>query len=242
MLSHDCAISISCSDTSVNEIEFSVVKVADHMEQEVRSVCSQLYQLLGEDQGVCKKIESIEFSDNAFHIQTRGDFTTEDRYSVCEYLCEKMKEQEERQLEKLHLIHAALCSQSPNSPFDRKNCDASTNDHAAVQSNLRGMTKQYFSDEGLERTYLEKHKIPVLPLIEEITHEEERRVRNSIRLFMKAYSKQKFTGRSIARIFHGIQSPCYPAIVWGHKNQYWRLYNAVNFNTLCEIATEICGQ
>lgn len=213
------------------------MKVADFMEKEVHSVCSKLHQLQKD-----KIIESIEFSDKAFRIQIRGDFTAEDQYSACDYLCSEMKEQEERQLEKLHLIHAALSSESPNSPFDGV---ASMNVQAAVRPNLRGLIKQYFSNEGLDRAYLEKHKIPVLPLTEEITPEEEERVKGLIQSIREDYKKDEFTGRSIARIFHGIESPHYPAKLWYDKT-YWRLCidhdKYVDFNTLCEIATKICGQ
>ena len=226
-------------DTTVDELEFSLVKVADFMEEEVHSVCSQLHQLHKD-----KTIESIEFSAKAFRIQIRGDVTAKDRYSACDYLCKKMKEQEERQLEKLHLIHAALslAIESPSSPFDGV---ASMNNQAAERPNLRSMTEQYFSNECLDRAYLEKHKIPVLPLTEKITPEDKERVKGLIHSIRRENKKEEFTGRSIARIFHGIQSPRYPAIVWYNKT-YWRLCIDhdvyVDFNTLCEIAANICGQ
>jgi ATP-dependent DNA helicase Q4 len=216
-------------------MKFSMVKVADSLGMELLSVRSQLCHLLDDDQGAygAKNTASVDFSDRAIHIQTHRNFTTEDRDSVCKYLCEKMKEQEEKQLKKLHLMHAALSLESQS-----KGSDA----HAAIQPSLKAMTEKYFSNEGLERSYLEKYKIPVLPLIEEVTPEQKNRVKNSVRSFIQANRKEKFTGRSIARIFHGIQSPCYPARTWGHKSMYWRSYIAVNFDTLCEIATEICGQ
>ena len=216
-------------------MKFSMVKVADTLGVELLSVHSQLCRLLNDDQSAYGAT-SVKFSDPAIHIQTHRNFTIEDRDSICKYLCEKMKKQEERQIEKLHLIHAALRSESlKGSPIGK-----SFGAHAAISPDLKTMTEQYFSNEGLERSYLEKYKIPVLPLIEEVTPEQKTRVTNSVRSFMRAHSKEKFTGRSIARIFHGIQSPRYPAISWGYKNKYWRLHIAVDFNTVYEIATKIC--
>ena len=223
-------------------MKFSVVKVADSMRQELRDVFSQLSHLMDNNQGAHgdKNTVSVDFSDPAFHIQTSGKFTTKDHDNICKFLCEKMKEQEEMQLEKSNLIHAALCSESPSSPFDR---DAMMNDnHVQIKPDLRAMTEQYFSSEGLDRAYLDKHNIPVLPLVKEITPEEEEKVRKAVHSFINAHPKKKFTGKSVARIFHGIQGPCFPAKVWGHENTYWRKYITLNFNALCDIATEICKQ
>jgi ATP-dependent DNA helicase Q4 len=42
---------------------------------------------------------------------------------------------------------------------------------------------------------------------------------------------QVTSGRVIARIFHGISSPQYPAIDWS-RNYMWRRYAGVDFNVI----------
>lgn len=45
----------------------------------------------------------------------------------------------------------------------------------------------------------------------------------------------KFTARSIARIFHGVESPNFPAYVWG-RSPFWRKNIKSDFNGICKIA------
>jgi len=59
-----------------------------------------------------------------------------------------------------------------------------------------------------------------------------------IRGFYNMYCQEHLiTGRSIARIFHGIASPCFPAKTWGRVRRYWRSHLDVDFNALMKIAT-----
>jgi ATP-dependent DNA helicase Q4 len=52
-----------------------------------------------------------------------------------------------------------------------------------------------------------------------------------IRQIIVMYPQNNFTGRALARIFHGISSPCYPAVIWG-RCKYWRAHMNVNFKRL----------
>jgi ATP-dependent DNA helicase Q4 len=56
-----------------------------------------------------------------------------------------------------------------------------------------------------------------------------------IRNLILTYKDTCFTGRSIARIFHGIQSPNYSAIKWS-KCRFWRSHITDDFNAICELA------
>lgn len=49
---------------------------------------------------------------------------------------------------------------------------------------------------------------------------------------------QTFTARSIARILHGIASPCYPAEVWGKARQHWRAQLHQDFNLLVRMGAQ----
>lgn len=58
-----------------------------------------------------------------------------------------------------------------------------------------------------------------------------------VRSLVLSYKDNSFTGRAVARIFHGIQSPNYPAISWS-KCRFWRAHITSDFNAICQIATK----
>ena len=66
----------------------------------------------------------------------------------------------------------------------------------------------------------------------------ENRVRSDVRQFVCMHTDRSFSGRAVARIFHGISSPCYPAQVWGRDRRFWRGHLNFDFNRLLQIATE----
>lgn len=49
------------------------------------------------------------------------------------------------------------------------------------------------------------------------------------------YPENNFTGRSLARIFHGVSSPVYPAAIWG-RCKYWRAHIKNDFNGIVSLA------
>ena len=143
----------------------------------------------------------------------------------------------------MHLLHAVLRSIYQRSHFD---CGRdSTNSDAVMdgsssdteQSTLRKMICRYFSSEGLNRTYLAKLDIPVLPVLREITLEQEQHVKSDVQSLYAIHSDLWFTRRTIVQIFHSITSPLFPAEVWGRQPRFWRRHLDVDFNLLCQIAT-----
>jgi len=58
-----------------------------------------------------------------------------------------------------------------------------------------------------------------------------------IRSLVCMYRDTSFTGRAVARIFHGIASPCFPAQVWG-RCRFWRAHLHSSFNLICKVATK----
>lgn len=49
------------------------------------------------------------------------------------------------------------------------------------------------------------------------------------------YPENTFTGRSLARIFHGVNSPVYPATIW-FRCKYWRAHINSDFNHIINLA------
>lgn len=56
-----------------------------------------------------------------------------------------------------------------------------------------------------------------------------------VRTMMSRYPDNQFTGRTLARIFHGVASPVYPAQIW-FRCQYWRQHTRVDFNRIVHLA------
>ena len=67
---------------------------------------------------------------------------------------------------------------------------------------------------------------------------QEGQVRADVRQFISLHHDRTFTGRAVARIFHGIPSPCFPAQVWGRDRRFWRRHLDYDFSKLLKIATE----
>lgn len=63
-------------------------------------------------------------------------------------------------------------------------------------------------------------------------------LRHSIRRLIDSNRDITFTSRSIAKIFQGISSPCFPADVWYRNRDFWRRYLDVDFHTICRVAAE----
>ena len=235
------------------EMTFSMIEVANSMGWESHIVRSELNGLQYNDRGTSGSTHNgarstvlVEFSGLAFHVRALGDFTSEERDHVCEFLSKKVKSQEEREVEKLHLLHAVLQSISQNSHYncDRNDAESETGMEENMpvgtresQSTLRDMIHRYFGSEGLDGTFLANLGIPVLPVLQEITPDQEQQVRGDVHTLVTIHSDHQFTGRTIARIFHGIASPLFPAEVWGRQYRFWRKHLNVDFNVLCHIAT-----
>lgn len=67
-------------------------------------------------------------------------------------------------------------------------------------------------------------------------HEEE--IRRHIGDLLASVKDAQFTGRSVARIFQGIPSPCFPSEDWARNRSFWRKHIDLDFHYLCKIASQ----
>ena len=63
-------------------------------------------------------------------------------------------------------------------------------------------------------------------------------IANDVRQLVNMYRDCSFTGRAVARIFHGISSPNFPSQVWG-RCRFWRIHLDSDFRLLCALATRV---
>ena len=88
-------------------------------------------------------------------------------------------------------------------------------------------------------SYLKMLSIPLCSLFFQVPHFSLDQVVSDIRQFHSLYGQEhSLSGRAIARIFHGIASPCFPATTWGRVRRFWRSHLNVDFNELMKIATK----
>jgi len=68
--------------------------------------------------------------------------------------------------------------------------------------------------------------------------DKEEAIRADIDSFIKQFKDEhRLTGRAIARVFQGIDSPRFPATTWGRVRKYWRCHLDVDFHLLRKMAT-----
>ena len=172
----------------------------------------------------------VEFNDPSFHLKTQKCFSNEEKDSLCQFLLDKVKQREKREVERLYQLFAVMKQVSTTSLPD--------NDPS--NSSLKDIIQLYFKDQ-LTPEYLHSLAINPYQLVQMQQPLSERllfRVRADIRTLISNNDDRVFTGRAVARILQGISSPCYPAEIWGRKVFYWRKYLDIEFDTLCKIATE----
>ncbi|CAG9763138.1 unnamed protein product [Ceutorhynchus assimilis] len=198
-----------------NLLEFPVVDVASAM---------------GWDSGICKhKLKNLEwtglnkrsnltvqFSNLGFRLLAPGNLTDDELDEALDNLCERVLSQETKALKQLHCVHKTL------SEVAEKSYITCLQENTALKHKIR----EYFDS---------------LDPLEDVTignlkNINEDQLCNDIRAMINMFRDNQFTGRALARIFHGIQSPNYPAVIWG-RCKYWRSHLNEDFHEICRIAT-----
>uniref|UniRef100_A0A3B4ZMU2 DNA 3'-5' helicase n=1 Tax=Stegastes partitus TaxID=144197 RepID=A0A3B4ZMU2_9TELE len=201
-----------------DQLEFDVVEVADTMGWQLPLVKRGLRQLqwsTGRGFGV-----HVEFSSPSFYFRSYGDLSDEEMDRVCQFLHHRVQDQERTQLYQLTACFKAFKSVAFRSV---SSCLEDLDDSRSLQ--LKSLLSEYF-DKRRDRG----HALQPLDL--------EDQIRADIRSFLGNRSDEKFSGRAVARILHGIGSPCYPAQTYGKDRRYWRKYIQFDFNQLIRLATQ----
>ncbi|XP_057683212.1 ATP-dependent DNA helicase Q4 isoform X2 [Corythoichthys intestinalis] len=218
---------------SCDQLEFDVVEVADTMGWQLPLVKRGLRQLQwSTDKSGGRSGIHVEFSSLSFYFRSYGDLNDEELDKVCRFLHQRVQDRERSQLYQLSACFKAFKSVAFNSV---SSCVDDLDDGRSLQ--LKGLLSDYF-DKRRDRDLnldpldmddsLDKYKLL----------DWENQIRADIRSFLSHRSDEKFSGRAVARIFHGIGSPCYPAQTYGRDRRYWRKYIQFDFNQLIKMATQ----
>ncbi|XP_055628082.1 ATP-dependent DNA helicase Q4 isoform X2 [Toxorhynchites rutilus septentrionalis] len=208
-------------------IEFPVIDVAAAIGWDSGVVKFQLKNMEWTTERNTRKRSpiSVSFFDLGFRIRAPGDLTDDELEKNLDSLYERVKRQEKTQLGQLQTVFDALSSVAFPTflPVSKADCP-----HGA-SNKLKTIIREYFQSE-VTSDY---------PIIAEPDDTPDTQLLGDIRTLIHRYPENNFSGRAIARIFHGVQSPNYPAVIWGRCN-FWRTHTRVDFNRIVQMAnTEI---
>ncbi|XP_029919345.1 ATP-dependent DNA helicase Q4 [Myripristis murdjan] len=215
-----------------DSVEFDVVEVADTMGWQLPLVKRGLRQLQwSTDRAGGRSGVHVEFSSPSFYFRSYGDLNNEELDRVCQFLHKRVLEQERTQLFQLTACFKAFQSVAFRSVTS---CVDDLDDSRSLQ--LKNLLAEYF-DKRRDRDHtlalVDDEELSKYKLLDW-----EDQIRADIRSFLANRSDEKFSGRAVARIFHGIGSPCYPAQTYGKDRRYWRKYIQFDFNQLIRLATQ----
>ncbi|XP_060753641.1 ATP-dependent DNA helicase Q4 isoform X2 [Tachysurus vachellii] len=216
-----------------DSLEFDVVELADTMGWQLPLVKRGLRQLQWGGSG--RSGIHVEFSALSFYFRSYGDLTPEELDEVCAFLHGRVQTQERTQLYQLKASFKAFRSVA------YRNCSFCMDELDESRSlRLKGLLADYFE----KRRDLDMSKYEEEQDDEEETFSKfklkdwEQQICTDVRSFLSSRSDEKFSGRAVARIFHGIGSPCYPAQTYGRDRRYWRKYLQFDFNEIIRLATQ----
>ncbi|XP_021039482.1 ATP-dependent DNA helicase Q4 [Mus caroli] len=243
-LAHRCPPLAACQakwppkDTSQgrSSLEFGVVELADSMGWKLASVRQALHQLKWDPEPKKGAAQGtgvlVKFSELAFHLHSRGDLTDEEKDQICDFLYNRVQAREHKALAHLHQMSKAF--RSVAFPSCGPCLEQSNEEHS---NQVKTLVSYYFEEEEEEEEETMTDTQGPKPGQTQLQDWEDQ-IRRDIRQLLSLRPEERFSGRAVARIFHGIASPCYPAQVYGLDRRFWRKYLHLDFDALMHLATE----
>ncbi|EAT37064.1 AAEL010904-PA [Aedes aegypti] len=212
------------AETSSTFIEFPVIDVASAIGWDSGVVKFQLKNLEWtiENNVRTRTPISVNFFDLGFRIRAPGDLTDDELDKTLDTLYERVSGQERAQLVQLQCVSNALSSVAFPTYFPVSGTDCPE----GPSQKLKTIVREYF------QTDISNEEIELVP---ELDDTPDNQLLNDIRTLIHRYPENNFSGRAVARIFHGVQSPNYPAVIW-FRCQFWRAYTSVDFNRIVRMA------
>lgn len=216
-----------------SELEFMVIEVCDAMGWDSGLVKRELRSLQWNAglSGFCKSGVLVELSDLSFHFRAHGDLTHDQVDEVLEFLTARTRRQEQTELWQLDLLATALRRASHKNSW--MCCDEAD---LARSEALKKELEDFFDVEQKGNGGDEDIRVKTL----EPDSNSLSQLHTDIRQFISIYGHDHaLTGRSVARVFHGIDSPNFPAETWGRVRRFWRAHLHVDFPVVVREATKM---
>ena len=118
--------------------------------------------------------------------------------------------------------------------------DKEEEDRISINSNnLKKQFNSYFNNQLNINEFTENYEFNYNTKKHTDNEFEIKRLISDIQKFIYTYGHEvKLNGIVIARIFHGIASPKFPAEVWGRNRNFWRSHFDFDFETIIKYATQ----
>uniref|UniRef100_A0A1A9X0I5 ATP-dependent DNA helicase Q4 n=1 Tax=Glossina brevipalpis TaxID=37001 RepID=A0A1A9X0I5_9MUSC len=210
-----------------NIIEFSVIDIAAAIGWNSGVVKYQLKNLEWiQVNGLPRRSPlTVSFNDLGFRLMAPGNFTTEEIDDALDTLYSRAVRQEKTQLIQLQYVCQGLSSVAYQT-FKPCSIENFSDDRC---EQLKGIIRNYFKNDYPKDLKLE---------IEDSNGISDEDIMNDVNALLIMYPENNFSGRNIARIFHGISSPNYPAVMW-YRCKYWRAHSKTDFNRIVQLANNV---
>ncbi|KAL5035021.1 hypothetical protein BDV3_004500 [Batrachochytrium dendrobatidis] len=231
-------------------LEFDTLKVAESAGVEPSTVATELWKYQA------SKELKFNSGDKAFNILVNRAWTDANEKQafldgLCDSLFKKMSAIESASAWKLDYLYETLYA-AIRDPLDMdtslpSNSITNESESAAntlaeslpiAQQTLMNSIMLYFQLPEIGKDQLEGDKWGFRdPELIEKQKLAKINVEISIKSFVKAHLSEVTSGRAVARIFHGLSSPKYPAKIW-LSNKHWNSHPYYNFKDLARLASK----
>ena len=171
----------------------------------------------------------VECDQLSFHVLTAPGLNNNDRDEMCDFLYESITKQEDQRILQLDALYNLFRDLSKENCYELKT-------EIRVDEKARTSISNYFLCDVERQTTILK-EMCTCDIKIKTSDRRWTAISNDISSLLSAYPDQNFSGRAIARIFQGIDSPCYPAWSIGRDRRFWRQYLDVDFNELRNFCT-----
>lgn len=214
---------ISHADST--SIEFNVIEVASAIGWDSGVVKYQLKNLEWTTvNGMPKRSPiSVQFKDLGFRIRSRGDLTDDELDATLNDLYSRVVLQEKSQLHQLNNLFSGLSSVAYQTFIEAQKDKL----NSKRSDQLKKLIRSYFQcADNADPKQIDEFTDDDAP-VDQIVRD--------VRTMIGLYPENNFTGRNIARIFHGVPSPVYPAQIWS-RCKLWRGHVKTDFNLIVKLA------
>ena len=243
--------------SQILKIRFKGEQSTDSFSFDLIELCEMLKCEYGEVRDRIRKLEweidpmgnyksktgiSFQFSNYAFYMKTNCVSDDDDLDKIFDVLWQRVTIQMQSALMNFSSLYRILYENSFKSIYSY--LESFPDDDAPNQEVLK---KSHSLKENLNNYFQNTLKIEEFGSDLEIqnlidirdTADEISKLTTAIRRFIGTYEKEsKLNGLVIARIFHGIETPNYSAMVWGRNRNFWRAFLNISYETIVKIATE----
>lgn len=225
-------------DPTPNKVTFDVLKVARRLGKPsvdvIRMFKATEWELVEKTGRYRRSQVKVNLDGNAFHIMAVGDLNDEEMDEIQGFLYDYCNHYEKTERDKVARVF---------NTFKRHCVDVEQMKDKTIRlemsSQLKNALNTYFDSSASSTEYspsLEETRA-VSPDNQTNEPPREAAARKTARAFLSAHGRN-YSPRTIARIFQGISTPCYPAEHWGVNKKWWRTHLDLDFIRLTEIIRE----